>query len=288
MTDASGTYVDGTAGGGGHAEKICESITSEGTLVCIDADEDAVQATRERLRRVGNSVKFAQANFGTLAVLLPTLGISRINGVLLDLGVSSYQIDDAAKGFSFRGEGMLDMRFDRRQPVSARDVLNTYAGQDLERIIREYGEEHAARPIARAIIAARPLTTTHDLARVVAKIVRGRFLTKSLARVFQALRMEVNGELANLSRVLTDALQLLVPGGRIVVITYHSLEDRLVKRFLREKSLSRIPSGHRQLPDHDVEPLLRILTPKPIVPDSAEVQRNPRARSAKMRVAQRC
>jgi 16S rRNA (cytosine1402-N4)-methyltransferase len=287
LTDPAGIYVDGTLGGGGHAEEICRRLDPRGRLVCCDADADAISHTRARLIDYAEAVTFVHGNFGHLARELEKLGIEAVNGVLLDLGVSSYQIDTAEKGFSFQSDGQLDMRFDRRQELTARDVVNTYTDGALERIIREYGEERYSRKIAAAILARRPLSTSGDLAAAVSSVVGGRFLTKSLARVFQALRIEVNAELANLSRALLDSVAKLRPGGRLVVIAYHSLEDRIVKSFFKRESARVIRSPHAYIPDEERQPALQVLHRKPLVPDREEIRRNPRARSAKMRVAER-
>jgi 16S rRNA (cytosine1402-N4)-methyltransferase len=285
--DPEGTYVDGTTGGGGHAEKICGVLRGQGRLICIDADADALAVARERLRECRKRVSFVQANFGTLREVLADLGITGFHGLLLDLGVSSHQLDEVSRGFSFRGDAPLDMRFDARGGQSALDVLNGLDEAGLAHILREYGEELAARRIARAVIARRPITTTRELAEAVESAVGGRFLTKSLARVFQAVRIAVNHELDNLHRVLEQGRDLLVPGGRLVVISYHSLEDRIVKEFFKADAARVIPSGHPLIPDTERTPGLAILTKKPVTPSDDEQRANPRARSARMRVAQR-
>jgi 16S rRNA (cytosine1402-N4)-methyltransferase len=279
--------VDGTVGGGGHAEAICRRLDPRGRLICFDADSDAINHARLRLREYVGTVSFVHANFSRLSTELDGLGIGAVSGILLDLGVSSFQIDTPEKGFSFQADGQLDMRFDRRQELTARDVVNTYAEGVLEQIIREYGEERYSRKITKAIIARRPLSTSRELAAAVSSVVGGRFLTKSLARVFQALRIEVNAELANLSRALLDSVAKLGLGGRLVVIAYHSLEDRIVKSFLKKESARVIRSPHVYVPDEERQPALQLPYRKPLVPDREEIQRNPRARSARMRVAER-
>jgi 16S rRNA (cytosine1402-N4)-methyltransferase len=279
--------VDGTVGGGGHAEAICKRLDPQGRLICFDADSDAISHARLRLREYIGTVSFVHANFNRLGTELDGLGIGAVSGILLDLGVSSFQIDTPEKGFSFQTDGQLDMRFDRRQELTARDVVNTYAEGVLEQIIREYGEERYSWKITKAIIARRPLSTSRELAAAVSSVVGGRFLTKSLARVFQALRIEVNAELANLSRALLDSVAKLGLGGRLVVIAYHSLEDRIVKSFMRRESARVIRSPHVYVPDEERQPALQLPYRKPLVPDREEIQRNPRARSARMRVAER-
>ena len=287
LTDPGGIYVDGTVGGGGHAEVLCQRLDGRGRLICFDADADAISHARERLKDYAGIVSFAHANVGRLSAELDERGIAAVDGILLDLGVSSFQIDTPEKGFSFQTDGRLDMRFDCRQELTAQDVANTYTEEALERVIREYGEERYSRKIAKAVIARRPLSTSRELSAAVSSVVGGRFLTKSLARVFQALRIEVNAELANLTRALLDSMAKLRPGGRLVVIAYHSLEDRIVKNFLKRESARVVRSSHLYIPDEEREPALRVLHRKPFVPDREEIRRNPRARSAKMRVAER-
>jgi 16S rRNA (cytosine1402-N4)-methyltransferase len=287
ITHHAGVYVDGTVGGGGHAERICDILSGQGRLVCFDADADAIHHAARRLERFGAEVVLVHANVRTLKAELQSLGVGRINGLFLDLGVSSYQLDEASKGFSFRGDDRLDMRMDRRQSMSARDVINASSEAELAKLIWRYGEERNSRRIARRIVLSRPIETTGTLASVIESVVGTRFLSKSLARVFQALRIAVNDELRSLEQALTDAVDLLEPRGRIVVISYHSLEDRIVKDFFRSESAARIPSGHKYLPDVQTTPRLRVMTRKPIQPSEEEVARNPRARSAKLRVAER-
>lgn len=275
VVDPQGVYVDCTLGGGGHAEAICEQLTGEGRLVGLDADADAIHAAKKRLSVFGDRVTLMQANFRDLQSTLDGLGIARIHGVLLDLGVSSHQLDEGARGFSYRSNARLDMRMDHREQLSAYDVVNTYSEEELERVIAEFGEERHARRITRRIIAARPVETTADLKAAVSSVIGGRFLTKSLARVFQGIRMEVNQELGSLSDVLRQAVPLLVTGGRMVVISYHSLEDRIVKHLFRSRS--------HPAPDASI----RILTKKPLYAREQEIAVNPRARSAKLRAAER-
>lgn len=287
VTSVDGLYVDGTAGGGGHAEAICRRLQGKGRLVCFDVDDDAIQTTSRRLATFTGRVTFVRANFGNLKGELAAIGRGAINGLLLDLGVSSHQLDDATKGFSFRGDERIDMRMDRRQQLTGWDVVNMYEEERLADILWKYGEERNARRIARAIVKARSIESTRDLAVLLEATVGGKFLLKTFARVFQAIRIEVNDELGNLKRVLTDMLDLLQPSGRVVVISYHSLEDRIVKTAFRNASRDRIPSGHKYIPDAAVTPQLRIVTKSPVLASAEEVARNPRARSAKMRVAER-
>ncbi len=285
ITDRDGTYVDGTLGGGGHAEGVCEQLAA-GRLICFDADADAIRFASERLKRFTN-VTFVHQNFRELRRALQDLGIGSINGLLLDLGVSSYQIDAEEKGFSFRGDERIDMRMDRRRERTGWHVVNDYEEKRLADIIWKFGEERNARRIARRISYARPVNTTGQLASAVEAAVGKQFLTKTLARVFQAIRIEVNDELESLDRALADSVEIMAPGGRIVVIAYHSLEDRIVKTFFKNESATTIPSGHKYIPDTVVSPRLRTLTRSPITATEEEVVRNPRSRSAKLRVAER-
>jgi 16S rRNA (cytosine1402-N4)-methyltransferase len=287
LTDANGIYVDGTLGGGGHAEGICERLGENGRLICFDADEDAVRFASERLKEHKERVTLVHTNFRNLKSELHALGVRSINGVLLDLGVSSFQLDVEAKGFSFHGDDRIDMRMDRRQAFSGWNVVNDYDEVRLADIIWKYGEERNSRRIARRIVEARPIEATGELASTIESAVGKKFLVKTLARVFQAIRIEVNDELKNLEQALADAIELMAHGGRIVVISYHSLEDRIVKKTFKTESLDRIPSGSKLVPDTRIVPMLRVLTKSPIEASEEEIARNPRARSAKMRVAQR-
>lgn len=279
--------VDGTTGGGGHAEKICEQLPPDGRLICFDADAEALLESKKRLVRYLDRVTFIHANFRNIKAELQKLGINNIDALLLDLGVSSYQLDEATRGFSFRADEPLDMRMDRRQTHNARDVLNTYSQEQLADVLYRFGEERASRRIASRIVAARPLETTGDLATIVRRAVGERNLVKSLARVFQAVRIEVNDELASLARGLADAVDILGDSARIVVISYHSLEDRIVKEFFREESAASTPSGHKLIPDTPKVPRLRVLTRRPLEAGEEEIARNARARSAKLRAAER-
>ncbi len=287
VTSPCGIYVDGTVGGGGHAERICGLLREKGRLVCFDADEEALRVSQKKLEGKPQDPAFIHSNYRHLREGLKTLGIVRIDGVLLDLGVSSFQLDVGSRGFSFRSDDRLDMRLDQRQETDAWSVVNNYSEDALVRVLRDYGEERYARLISARVVRARPVGTTGALREAVASAVGQRFLTKSLARVFQALRIEVNGELNSLAQVLPEIVNLLVPGGRVVVISYHSLEDRIVKDFFRKEAETRIPSGHKYIPDQVRTPTLKILTRKPIEALPEEVERNPRARSAKLRAAER-
>ncbi len=290
ITKPDGVYVDGTLGGAGHAEKIAEKIYPHGTLIGIDADADAHEAARDRLRQFSSNVVLVHDNNANIRSILRTHNFPTIDGLLLDLGVSSFQLDEGSKGFSYRSDDMLDMRMDRRQTMNAGTIINTYPEERLAEIFWNYGEERNSRKIARAIVERRivkAIETSGELADIISEKVPGRFHTKSLARIFQALRIEVNGELTSLPRILNDVLELIASGGRIVVISYHSLEDRIVKEFFRANAVTFIPSGHKLVPDLPVSPKLKVLTKKPIIASPEEQRNNPRSRSAKMRVAEK-
>jgi len=277
-----GVYIDGTLGGGGHAEAILQASSPTGRLLGLDADPAALARVFRRLRPFGDRVILAQRNFRHLAAIAEMAGISAVDGILLDLGLSSFQLA-AGRGFSFQSDALLDMRFDPKQPTTAADLVNQLPENELADLIYRYGEERRSRRIARAIVGARPIQRADELAQVVLNAV-GRSPKQRIhpaTRTFQALRIAVNDELGALEAVLPQAVRLLKPGGRLVVISFHSLEDRIVKWFFRREA------GR----DHDMPistpPRLRILTKKPVVATAAETALNPRSRSAKLRAAER-
>lgn len=288
-----GIYVDGTIGGAGHAARILEASSPDGILIGFDRDAEALRAAREKLLPFGDRVRLLQGNFAGLAEALAGFGIERIDGLLLDLGVSSHQFDSAERGFSFQKDAPLDMRMDRGSGDSAADLVNTLPEQELERIFRDFGEERWARRIAAFIVNAReeaPIETTLRLVNIIkGAIPRGAWEERlhPATRIFQALRIAVNDELASLEKVLDMGIRMLNRGGRGVVIAFHSLEDRIVKNSFREfargctcpKGLPYCVCGNT--------PLLRVLTGKPVMAGEAEVEANPRARSAKLRAAER-
>ena len=283
-----GRYVDGTLGGGGHAEAILEA--AEGTrLLGIDLDGGALDAATVRLSGYGDRVSLVRANFGDVRSIVHDHIGSLVDGIFLDLGLSSMQLDTGERGFSFRREAQLDMRFDSRQRATAHEVVNRYSVESLSDVIARLGEEPRARRIAREIVANRPIRTTTQLAEVVRRATgrpaRGRI--NPATRTFQAIRMEVNREMDNLTRGLEGAIEVLNAGGRLAVISYHSLEDRLVKQKLRAESSDCIcPPGLPQcVCGHKAS--LRLVNRRVIRPSIDEVQANPRARSARMRVAER-
>jgi 16S rRNA (cytosine1402-N4)-methyltransferase len=279
VTDESGIYIDGTLGGGGHSAEILKNLNNSGKVFGIDQDDDALATASKRI----NDERFQtiKGNFGYMDVLMPISTRGKVAGILLDLGVSSYQIDEGTRGFSFREDGPLDMRMDSKSGKSALEVLNNYSESDLVNILFTYGEERFSRKIANAIVNRRPLTTTNDLKDAVKAAVKGPQVVKSLARVFQAIRIEVNQELEMLKMALEKSVSMLSPGGRLVAISYHSLEDRLVKHFIRSGNFDGVVN--KDFYGHSVRPL-EPHKPGLITPSNDEIAINPRARSAKMRI----
>ena len=293
-----GLYVDCTVGGGGHAREILRACGPEGQLIGLDWDEEAIAASRERLVEFGARVQLVRANYVELENVLMSLRVTAVDGVVFDLGASSRQFDEPTRGFSFQREGPLDMRMSRQPREShgesgatAQDILRTAGLEELARIFRVYGEEKRARAIAREIVAERehtPVTTTTQLARLAERVLGPKHGgIHPATRVFQALRIAVNDELNNLKRGLETATQFLKSGGRIAVISFHSLEDRIVKRFFVEKSTGCICPTDLPACACGRKEVLRIVTRKPITASELEVRNNPRARSAKLRVAEK-
>ncbi len=283
-----GIYVDGTLGGGGHAESILRVSSPNSKLVCFDVDEEAIRYSKLRLNHFGDRVLFVHDNYANIQKRLQENMVEFVDGILLDLGVSSFQIDTKVRGFSFQNESRIDMRMSKNQQSDGWTVVNTYSVEQLSRIFWDYGEEKYAKSIAKKIAAMReqhPLETTRQLSSIVETAVGRRFLQKSLARVFQAIRIEVNDELDSLRKGLQKAIECLKVGGRIVVISYHSLEDRIVKGCFLKESSSTIRSTNKLIPDTPCQPTLELLTKKPIVAGEDEINTNPRARSAKLRAA---
>ncbi|HEX7949219.1 MAG TPA: 16S rRNA (cytosine(1402)-N(4))-methyltransferase RsmH [Candidatus Limnocylindrales bacterium] len=288
-------HIDATVGGGGHAERILAASDPDGRLLGLDADGAAIARVRERLAgRYGGRLRLRQANFRQLGEVAPAEGFGAVDGCLFDLGLSSDQLADAERGFSFRTAGRLDMRFDTSRGIAAAELLATLDAAELTALFRRYGEEPFAGRIARAIVETRratPVETAAELAALVERVTPGRAPGRRrvhpATRVFQALRVAVNEELGALQEGLSAALELLRPGGRLVVLSYHSLEDRIVKRFFQAER-----RGCTCPPEAPVcicgrQPRLRLVTPKGLVPEEAEVVANPRARSARLRAAER-
>lgn len=285
-----GIYVDGTLGGGGHSYEICKRLSSGGRLIGIDQDDAAIEAAGRRLEEFAGKVTIVRSNYCHMRAELAKLGITSIDGVILDLGVSSYQLDQADRGFTYREDAPLDMRMDQRQSMTAKDVVNEYSEMELYRIIRDYGEDRFAKNIAKHIVRARQekvIETTGELIHIIKAAIPAR--TRMVGghpakRTFQAIRIEVNRELDVLRDSLDDLIDLLNDGGRICVITFHSLEDRIVKTaFHRNENPCTCP------PDFPVcvcgkKPVGRVVTRKPILPTEKEMEENPRSKSAKLRI----
>ena len=284
-------YIDGTLGGGGHSEAILSASGPDGQVVGLDRDDEAVAAAGERLKRFGARLTARQASFADTREVLSEIGWDKVDGVILDLGVSSWQIDAAERGFSFRLGGPLDMRMDRRQSLDARRLVNTATVDELMRIFRVYGEEPQARRIAARIAAERklrPIESTDELARLVEGVKGGRRRDHHPAtQVFQALRIAVNQELDQLERFLDDGFALLRPKRRMVIISFHSLEDRLVKNAFRKWSRACLCPPRALVCQCGWSQKVKLLTKKPLVPGDAETAANPRARSAKLRAVER-
>lgn len=287
-----GRYVDCTVGAGGHAWGILMHSAPDGLLLGLDVDPQALELARQRLAAFGKRAILLQASYTTLQQRLQELGWEQVEGVLLDLGVSSMQLDTPGRGFSFLNEGPLDMRFSPLAKTQAADLVNTLSEAELARLIYRYGEEPQARAIARAIVAARPLNTTIELAELIRRVVgpqsgRRSATTHPATRTFQALRIAVNQELQALEQVLPQALQALAPGGRLVVIAFHSLEDRIVKQFFRRESQDCLCPPRQPICTCGHRAQLREISRRIARPTTEEVAENPRARSARLRVAEK-
>lgn len=282
-----GRYIDGTVGAGGHARGILEASAPDGRLLGIDADPAAIALAREKLVAYGGRVTLVQGNFAELEAIAQREGFCPADGVLLDLGLSSMQLEAAQRGFSFLLDGPLDMRFDPSKRVTAADLVNGLGVSDLADILYRYGEERRARAIAEAIAAARPLHTTRELAAVVERVVGRRGRIHPATRTFQALRIAVNGELEALEAVLPQAVRVLAPGGVLAVISFHSLEDRVVKQFLRREAKDCLCPSEQPVCTCGHKATLQVVTRKPIRPSAEELESNPRSRSARLRLARR-
>ena len=287
--DPDGIYVDGTLGGGGHSFKIVQKLKN-GRLIGIDQDQEALEAAYKRLAIFKDKVTLVKDNYVNIRSILNRLGIEKVNGILLDIGVSSYQIDNPDRGFSYKEDGLLDMRMDRDAALTAADVVNTYSREELARIIREYGEERFANNIAKHIEEERkktPIETTRQLKEIVEQSVPASVRKGQegyAKKTFQALRIEVNSELDVLSSSIDTMIDLLVPGGRLAVITFHSLEDRIVKnKFRQNENPCTCPPDFPKCVCGAV-PQGRVITRKPVIPSPEEMASNKRASSAKLRV----
>ena len=284
----NGIYVDGTLGGAGHSKEIVKKLSQKGLLIGIDRDQEALAAAKEKLKDYTN-VRYIHGNHDDIENLLNEIGINKVDGILLDLGVSSYQLDERSRGFSYMGESKLDMRMDKSQDLTARDVVNNYSEQQLVNILTEYGEEKFARNIARNIVKQReqnPIETTSELVEIIRKSIP---ISKQkdghpAKRTFQAIRIEVNDEIKPLANTIKQSVNMLKPGGRLCVITFHSLEDRLVKKSFQEaEGICTCPSD---LPYCvcGCQKLGRVITKKPILATDQELENNSRSKSAKLRI----
>ena len=288
-----GIYVDGTLGGGGHASEVCRRLGEGGRLIGIDQDADAIAAATERLKEFGPKVTIVRSNYENIAAILDSLEVDLVDGIYLDLGVSSYQLDTAERGFTYREDAPLDMRMDQRNPKTAADIVNTYSESDLYRIIRDYGEDRFAKNIAKHIVRARedhPIATTGELTEIIKAAIPAKIRATGghpAKQTFQAIRIELNRELEVLSQSIDTMIDRLKPGGRLSIITFHSLEDRIVKtRFKHNENPCTCP------PDFPVcvcgkKSKGRVVTRKPIVPTGEEIEENKRAKSSKLRVFER-
>ena len=288
-----GRYLDGTLGAGGHAQGLLEASSPDGLLLALDRDGEAVGRAGQRLALFGRRAVLRQASFRAVNEILAALGWQGIDGAVLDLGLSSAQLAEAGRGFSFVVDGMLDMRFDRTgQAETAEDLVNHLAEHDLAQLLWEFGEEHNSRNIARAVVRARPIRSTRELAEIVAAASRRTSAARHspihpATRTFQALRIAVNDELGELKAGLPEVVRALKVGGRVAVISFHSLEDRIVKQSLRGLAGRAVRTAIPWPAQESAPVIVRELTPKPIRPSRGEIMANPRARSAKLRVAER-
>ena len=281
------SFIDGTLGAAGHTGALLQASRPDGQVLAFDRDPGAIRFARERLGRDAQRVTFVQANYADMADHAPRAGFTAVSGIVLDLGLSSRQLDDGSRGFSFRFEGPLDMRFDPSGPTTAADLINNLSEAELADLFWRYGDERRSRFFARLIVANRPVTTTKALADLIAgKSKRGNRIHPA-TRIFQALRIAVNDELGSLERGLKSALDLLKPGGRMAIISFHSLEDRLVKQTFRRWSEDCICPPEVLICNCDAQALIKRVNRKVIIPTDEEIARNPRSRSAKMRVAEK-
>ncbi|MCI5868376.1 MAG: 16S rRNA (cytosine(1402)-N(4))-methyltransferase RsmH [Dorea sp.] len=290
---SDGIYVDGTLGGGGHAYEICKRLSDKGSIVGIDQDAAAIEAAGARLKDFGEKVTIVRSNYCDMKSRLRELGIDKVDGIVLDLGVSSYQLDTAERGFSYREDAPLDMRMDTRQKMTARDIVNDYSEMDLYRVIRDYGEDKFAKNIAKHIVlerGKRPIETTGQLTEIIRASIPMKYQKKSghpAKRTFQAIRIELNRELDVLRDSLDDMIDILKPEGRLCIITFHSLEDRIVKSaFRKNENPCTCPPDFPVCVCGNVSKG-RIITRKPVLPSAEEMEFNSRSKSAKLRIFER-
>jgi 16S rRNA (cytosine1402-N4)-methyltransferase len=280
--------VDGTVGAGGHAYGILQASQPDGVLLGMDVDPQALALAREKLAEFGERAKLVQASYATILTQLSVIQWKQVDGILLDLGLSSMQLDAPSRGFSFKTEAPLDMRFNPDQEASAAQLVNTLDEGALANLLFRFGEERHSRQVARAIVNARPINTTTQLAKVIAQVTSGgKSGIHPATRTFQALRIAVNSELEELESVLPQTLEALKPGGRLAIISFHSLEDRIVKQFMRRESRDCICPPNQPVCTCGHIATLREITRKPLRPQEDEIRNNPRSRSARLRVAER-
>ncbi|WP_437130500.1 16S rRNA (cytosine(1402)-N(4))-methyltransferase RsmH [Peptostreptococcus russellii] len=288
-----GVYVDCTMGGAGHSKEIAKKLSEDGRLICFDQDINAINVAKERLAEFGEKVILVHSNFENIKDEIKSLGIDKIDGVLADLGVSSHQLDEASRGFSYMNDAALDMRMDNRCENSAWDIVNNYSEESLHKIIKEYGEENWSKRIAKFIVEERKdktIDTTYDLVEIIKKAIPKKARMNGphpAKRTFQAIRIEVNNELGVIKNMIDDAVSIMNPTGRICIITFHSLEDRIVKNEYKYLAQDCICPPEMPFCQCDKKSEVKIITRKPILPSEEEVNVNPRSRSAKLRVAEK-
>ena len=288
-----GIYVDGTLGGAGHSSKIAQRLSDKGRLIGIDQDDAAIETATERLSVFGDKVTIVRSNYCEIKNVLNELGIEKVDGILLDLGVSSYQLDTAERGFSYMEDAPLDMRMDRRQEMTAKNIVNEYSESELFHMIRDYGEDKFAKNIAKHIVAARqvkPITTTGELTEIIRESIPMKMQVKSghpAKRTFQAIRIELNRELDVLRDSLDGMIDILDDGGRLCIITFHSLEDRIVKTIFRKNENPCTCPSDFPVCVCGKKSKGKVITRKPILPGETEMEENPRSKSAKLRIFER-
>lgn len=289
-----GIYVDGTLGGGGHSYEILRRLSPKGRLIGIDQDGEALKAAGERLKKFENQITLVRSNYCEIDKVLKELNVEKVDGILLDIGVSSYQLDNLERGFSYKSDAPLDMRMDTRQGLTAADVVNTYSENELFKIIKDYGEDKFAKNIAKHIVLARkekPLETTKELSEVIKRAIPMKVQAKGghpAKKTFQAIRIEVNQELTVLKESIDKMIDLLKPNGRICIITFHSLEDRIVKTKFRENENPCTCPPNFPVCVCGKKSKGKVITRKPIIPSEDEIEENKRAKSSKLRIFERC
>lgn len=289
ITNKSGSYFEGTSGFGGHSEAILKQLNNKGLLISTDVDRDAFEYCKKKFK-TENRICLYNFNFSLIDVIAKIESIMFFDGVTADLGVSSYQLDNSSAGFTYSQDATLDMRMDKNLKTTAADIINEYDEEGLAKIIYEFGEEKNSRKIARLIAKERQkkrITKSGELKSLLVQITPERFRIKTLSRVFQALRIQVNNELEYLRQFLSNSLKVLKPGGKLVIIAYHSLEDRIVKEFFKYEALDCICPKDAPVCTCDKESRVKIITKKPVIPTESEIKRNIRSRSAKLRVAEK-